>query len=142
MELTLELAETHKSKTGHIVVEGRDSDGTPRSVVGVTSPMVDEDYWALRVKVSDTQAVLGFEKFGTIGIGFAQEEDWNTNLPWIASSREIFEHIKHNKGDDAIPDERVIVAIHMVREGAAKLLDGSICPRCNAGVVAGQPHLC
>ena len=30
------------------------------------------------VRLSDAQAILGFPKYLTIGIGFAIEDDWNT----------------------------------------------------------------
>jgi hypothetical protein len=86
--------------------------------VMITTPL-GEDYWAYRVLLNDTgQAILGFPKFSTIGIGFAQEEDGNTNLPYTCSTEEIFEHIKHNKADPEIPDSRVLVAIEMVRAKA------------------------
>lgn len=82
------------------------------------TPAIGEDFWIFRVKVSDTQAILGFPKFGTIGIGFAEEEDWNTNLPYRCSTDEIWQHIDHNKGDDAIDDATCVAAIEMVQAAA------------------------
>lgn len=82
------------------------------------TPSIGEDYFVFRVKLSETQAILGFEKFGTVGIGFAQEEDWNSNLPYRCEAQAIFDHIKHNKGDDTIDDERVLEAIRMVQAAA------------------------
>lgn len=81
------------------------------------TPGLDEDYWSYRVQLSEEQAVLGFPKFSPrlIGIGFAVEKDWNTNLPTSCSAQEIFEHIKHNKCDDSIEDADVIRAIEMIR---------------------------
>ena len=87
----------------------------------MTPAVGDESFWLFRVKLSDTQAIVGFPKFTTIGIGFAKEEDWNTNLPFRCSAKEIFDHIGHNKGDDSIADARCIEAIEMVRVAAAKL---------------------
>jgi hypothetical protein len=85
------------------------------------TPGLGPDYWAYRVAVSEGQAVVGFGKFGTIGIGFAIEEDWNSNLPCrMIGAEEIFDHIKHNKGDDTIPDARCIEAIRMIRAAAAE----------------------
>jgi hypothetical protein len=86
----------------------------------VMTPAMDKDYWAYRVRLSDEQAVVGFPKFSTIGIGFAVEEDWNTNLPYTCDTKEIFEHIKHNKGDDSISDDDVISAISLIRDAAAQ----------------------
>jgi len=80
------------------------------------TPAIDEDYWAYRVKLSETQAIVAFPKFSTIGVGFAREEDWNTNLPWTCDANEIYGHIKHNKGDDAIRDEDCLEAIRMIQE--------------------------
>lgn len=88
------------------------------SIVMVT-PAIGEDYWLFRVKLSDTQAILGFPKFTTIGIGFAQEEDWNTNLPYTADTDKILDHIIHNKGDENIGDDQVREAIQMVQKAAA-----------------------
>lgn len=83
------------------------------------TPPIDEGYWTYRVKVSDRQAIVGFPKFGTIGVGFAvEDDDWNTNLPYTCGAEEIFEHIRHNKGDDAISDEACIAAVRMVQDAA------------------------
>jgi hypothetical protein len=102
-----------------------------RTATGATvmmTPELDEDYcWAYRVKLSDTQAVLGFPKFGTIGIGFAREDvDWNTNLPYKADAEHILSHIIKNKGgdgtephpDDAISNDDVLQAIRMIQVAA------------------------
>ncbi len=83
------------------------------------TPALGEDYWAYRVLLSPSQAIVGFPKFFTTGIGFAVEEDWNTNLPYTCETEEIFAHIAHNKGDDSISDDDVREAIRMVREAAA-----------------------
>lgn len=82
------------------------------------TPPIDEDYWLYRVRLSDTQAIVGFPKFSTIGIGFAREEDWNTNLPYTCSAEDIWRHIAHNKGDDAIPDASCLAAIRMIQDAA------------------------
>lgn len=82
------------------------------------SPIVDEDYWRYRVVLSDSQAVLGFPKFDTCGIGFAREEDWNLNFPYWQSTEKVFNHIKRNKGDDNISDEDCLAAIRLIQEAA------------------------
>lgn len=83
----------------------------------LVTPSIDEDYWKVRVKLNKKgQAILGFPKFWTIGIGFAQEEDWNVNLPFTTDAEEIYQHIKHNKGDKSIPKKRCIEAIKMVQK--------------------------
>lgn len=83
------------------------------------APPVGDDYWTYRVRVGDGQAIVGFPKFSTIGIGFAVEEDWNTNLPWTVPTDRLWEHIRDNKGDDRIPDQRCIDAIRLIQEAAA-----------------------
>jgi len=87
-------------------------------VVGpiVFTPPIDEDYWSYRVIVGEHQAVVGFPKFMTIGIGFAVEEDWNTNLPYTCDVMKIWDHISHNKGDSNIPDAWCIQAIEMIQQ--------------------------
>lgn len=82
------------------------------------SPPLGEDYWLYRVRLSDRQAIVGFPKFLTIGIGFAVEEDWNTNLPYRMPAEEIFDHIKHNKGNDDISDADCIAAIRLIQDAA------------------------
>ena len=71
------------------------------------------------MRLSEIQAIVGFPKFFTVGIGFAQEEDWNTNLPFTCDADEIYEHIAHNEGDDSISREDCIAAIRLVQEAAA-----------------------
>lgn len=80
------------------------------------TPPIDEGYWSYRVKLSETQAIVGFPKFSTIGIGFAQEEDWNTNLPSTCDAEKIYDHIAHNKGDDSISRDDCITAIRMIQD--------------------------
>lgn len=80
------------------------------------APPIDEDYWAFRVRLSEKQAIVGFPKFSTVGIGFAQEEDWNTNFPYTCDAEEIYQHIEHNKADDAISREDCLTAIRMIQD--------------------------
>lgn len=107
-----------------LVLEVRDqSDGTVRLGIGsgavaMLTPSLGEDYWTYRVMLGDRQAVVGFPKFSTIGVGFAVEDDWNTNFPYTCDTEEIFEHIAHNKGDDSIPDSDVREAIRMIQDAA------------------------
>ena len=100
----------------HLEYRAEQADETP--VVGqlMFTPPIDDDYWRWRVVVGNGQAIVGFPKFGTVGIGFAREDDWNTNLPYTEPAAAIFDHIAHNKGDDTIPDERCLTAICMVQE--------------------------
>ena len=89
----------------------------------MVTPPLDEDYWLFRVKLHEDRAIVGFPKFGTIGVGFAQEEDWNTNLPYTCPAEQIFSHIKHNKQYDEITDEVCLEAIKLV-QGAAESASG------------------
>ena len=82
------------------------------------TPAIGEDYWAFRVKLYKNQALLAFPKFGTIGIGFAQEEDWNTNLPYTSTTETIYNHIKHNKKYKQITKAQCIKAIKMLQKAA------------------------
>lgn len=88
-----------------------------KSLIAFTPP-IDEDYWLFRVPLSDNQAIVGFPKFWTIGIGFQVEEDWNTNLPFSCDAEEIYKHIAHNKGDDSISDDACIDAIKLIQKQA------------------------
>lgn len=84
------------------------------------TPRIGGTYWAYRVRLTERQALLGFPKFGTIGIGFDQEEDWNANLPYGMDTEQVFQHIKHNKGDDSIADDDVREAIRMIQAAATE----------------------
>lgn len=85
------------------------------------TPPLDEDYWLFRVKLHEDQAIVTFPKFSTFGIGFAQEEDWNTNLPYTCDAQEIYNHIKHNKQYDEITDEQCLAAIKLVQDAVVDL---------------------
>lgn len=83
----------------------------------VLTPPVGEDYWSHRVRLTDRQSLIAFPKFFTVGIGFALEDgDWNCNLPFTCDAEEIYEHIKHNRGDDAITREDCVAAIRLLQE--------------------------
>lgn len=100
-----------------LILETRDQENrTP--VIGqmMLTPALDENYWAYCVVLTPSQAIVGFPKFATIGIGFAVEsEDWNTNLPYTCDAKQIFDHIAENKGDDSISDADCVAAIEMIR---------------------------
>lgn len=97
-----------------------EDDGVIAPGISIT-PSIDEDYWEYRVIVGEHQAVVGFPKFSTIGIGFAvEDEDWNVNLPYSIETNDIWNHIKKNKGDDSIPDEWCIEAIKLIQTAARK----------------------
>ena len=90
-----------------------------RATVLVTPPL-DEDYWQFRVKVDKDQAIVGFPKFSSIGIGFSKEDDYNTNLPSDTPTNKLWNHIKRNKYFTSIPDEICIRAIKMVQKAATE----------------------
>lgn len=100
-----------------LILETRDQENrTPIIGQMMLTPALGKNYWSYRVVLTPAQAVVGFPKFGTIGIGFAVEsEDWNTNLPYTCDAQQIFDHIAENKGDDAIRDEDCVAAIEMIR---------------------------
>lgn len=108
MNLQLELNRNHCDDP---------SDG---SAVMLTPP-IDEDFWLARVPVGGGQSIVCFPKFGTIGIGFAKERDWNTNLPYSCRATDIYDHIRHNRGRCRASDEECVRAIDMLREFATGL---------------------
>ena len=98
---------------------------TEKGSVLMMTPAIDADYWAYRVKLYKDQGVIGFPKFGTIGIGFIIEEDWNTNLPYTCETEEIYNHIEHNKRYSEITKELALEAIKMIQEQAKKDMGSS-----------------
>jgi hypothetical protein len=88
------------------------------NVTVMMTPQIDEDYWVFRVKLFKDQALVAFPKFGTIGIGFAVEDNWNTNLPWTCETKEIFNHIKENRKYKEISDKTCLLAIHTLQKAS------------------------
>ena len=85
--------------------------------VVLTTPPINEKYWLFRVKLYKDQAIIGFPKFGTIGIGFAIEDaDWNTNLPFSYSAKVIYDHISENKKYEEISQNDALQAINLIKE--------------------------
>ena len=84
-------------------------------VVVMMTPAINEDYWIMRVKVYRNQAIVAFPKFGLIGVGFAQESDWNTNLPYQTPADHLYRHIEVNKKYKALTKERCLEAIKMLQ---------------------------
>lgn len=93
-----------------------------------------DDYWAYRVQLTDQQALIGFPKFGTIGVGFLVEEDWNSNLPYASRVSMVADHIGHNRFVDGvdIPRPHVERAIALIRDAAGEDRDGAYCVDCRA----------
>lgn len=113
-----------KKKPLRLEVNAKAINDTGRTLEGIgvlITPPIGKNFWLFRVKLSKEQAILGFPKFGSIGVGFAQEEDWNSNLPSGTETDEIFSHIRHNKGDKTIPDERCKDAIRLVQSAVLKM---------------------
>ena len=109
--------------TAPLVLERRSQQDKTSTFGGgsmLLTPPVGEDYWAYRVRVADGQAIVGFPKFLMVGIGFAVEEDWNTNLPSTCTAEEIWNHIAHNAGSDAITREVGIEAIRLIQAAIAE----------------------
>lgn len=114
MELILEINADDADKTAIIKLEN--------GSCAMLTPPIGSGYWLFRVKVSAAQAIIGFKKFSTIGIGFAIEKDWNTNLPYHVDAQKIYAHIGHNKGNRNIRRTDCISAIEMIRIAAAEYL--------------------
>jgi len=85
------------------------------------TPNISEEYWVFRIKLFKDQSLLAFRKFTTLGIGFAQEEDWNTNLPYNCDANQIYDHIKINKKYKQITKTMCIEAIKLLQEASISL---------------------
>jgi hypothetical protein len=119
--ITTTITEVTMSTTSRVPlrVERKDQDGSSGVIGGgavLLTPDIGEDYWSYRVIVGEHQAVVGFPKFGLIGVGFAVEDEcgWNTNLPHGAPAGELYDHIKRNKGDKLITRATCIEAIRLI----------------------------
>lgn len=91
--------------------------GNEDGTVAALTPEIDENYWTYCVPLAEGQAIVGIPKFGIIGIGFAVEEDWNSNLPAGCPTDKILLWIWHNRGP--VTDSLLVrKAIAMVQEAA------------------------
>ena len=80
------------------------------------TPPIGSGYFIARVPLFADQAIQIFPKFSTVGCGFAQEEDWNTNLPITLPAEEIYRHIEHNKKYAEITEDQAIAAIKELQQ--------------------------
>lgn len=104
--------------------QGNDTTIIPVGGVGgsviMMPPPVDEDYWTYRVRLTKSQAVVGFPKYSTIGVGFTKEREtgYDVNLPYSCPTADIVKHIKSNKGNSRIDDADVFEAVRMIQWAA------------------------
>ena len=95
-------------------------------VIIMFTPDIDEDYWIMRVKLyhdkklDKDQSIVAFLKFGMIGIGFAIESDWNTNLPYQTDTERLYNWIKRNKKYRAITKQTCLEGLKMLQEACKK----------------------
>lgn len=89
-------------------------------------PVVSKEYWLFRVKLCKDQAVLGFPKYGMVGVGMALEGNSNTNLPLCPigtaeeNGKRIARHIKVNKKYESITVQMIEDAIVLMVQGAER----------------------
>jgi len=79
------------------------------------TPAINEDYWIMRIKLYRNQALIAFPKFGLIGVGFAKEINWNTNLPYSVPAERLYQHIAVNKKYNQITKAHCLKAIKMLQ---------------------------
>lgn len=105
----------------HLVLETRHQDDkTMRDGHFVLDDdVITADYWSHRVRLSDAQAIVGFPKFDTTGIGFAHQTQHPANLPHTCRAQDIYDHIEHNKADPAISRDDCLTAIRMIQAAIA-----------------------
>lgn len=87
------------------------------------TPQIGKSRWYWRVHLFGDQYIVGFPKFGMIGIGFAVEEDLNTNLPYTCEAATIYQHISRNKKYLEIKETDCIEAIKMLQVVASRYME-------------------
>jgi len=92
-----------------------------KKLVVMMTPPINKDYWYFKVELFKDQSVVAFPKFGTMGIGFQLEEDWNTNSPFTIDAKRIAGHIWHNRKYKEIKREDVIEAIKLIQNACKTL---------------------
>ena len=96
----------------------KDTINTGRGLIMFT-PDISEDYWIMRVKLYKDQSLVAFPKFGLIGVGFAQESDWNTNLPYSVPAERLYQHIAVNKKYEALTKARCLEGLKLLQKACA-----------------------
>jgi hypothetical protein len=100
------------------------------------TPRITPKYWRYRVRLSEKQAILGFDKMSTIGIGFEHEIDWNINLPFDCNVDKIFNYVNRNNGDKSISNKDCKEAIKLIQDAVFEDLKNDnitinyICSKC------------
>ena len=84
------------------------------------TPDISEDYWLMRVVLYKDQSIVAFPKFGLIGVGFAQESSWNTNLPYQVEAERLYKHIRRNKKYRAITKQTCLEGLKLLQEACKK----------------------
>jgi len=91
-------------------------------LIAMMTPPINKDYWYFKVELFNDQSVVAFPKFGTMGVGFRYEDDdWNTNLPFIIDAKRIADHIWCNRKYEEIKKEDVIEAIKLIQTACKTL---------------------
>ena len=105
-----------------LTLERRDETNRTKSVGPIDLMLFPgRELLGLPVRLTDRQAVIGFPKYSTIGIGYAVEEaDWNSNLPYNCDAEMIVDHISDNKGDDSISRDDALAAIRLIQDAIAE----------------------
>jgi hypothetical protein len=97
----------------------KDSINTGKVLIMFT-PAINQDYYIMRVVLYKDQALVAFPKFSLIGVGFAIESDWNTNLPYQTETERLYEHIKVNKKYRAITKQTCLEGLKLLQEACKK----------------------
>ena len=84
------------------------------------TPSINSEYYIMRVVLYKDQALVAFPKFGLIGIGFAIESDWNTNLPYQVEAERLYRHIRCNKKYRAITKQTCLEGLKLLQEACKK----------------------
>ena len=93
------------------------------------TPPIDEKYWVFRIKLHKDQAVVAFPKFGLMGIGFAQESNWNTNLPSCDSTKSIVDHIWENRKYPQVTYAILTKAVKMLQKASKYYKENELTPQ-------------
>ena len=106
--------------------KAKDNFKVGRMIIVMTPPLND-DYWVFRIKLFKDQSLVAFPKFGTLGIGFAvEDDDWNTNLPYQCKTLEIYNHIKCNKKHKEISKADCLKAIQILQKASKYYADNEM----------------
>lgn len=78
---------------------------TGREQAFIMTPQLTPDYWTYRVALSNGNAIVAAPEFGTLGIRYQIEDEYNVTNRWDYTANEIEALIRRNRPANTTREE-------------------------------------